>query len=139
LFKFAFVRNTWDRLVSLYEFQRSRKFRQSDRHWTCKFLKNFPIFIEHLVFDSKSNWPDHNHQQLARLKRPVNFIGCYERLADDWKRVCLLAEMPHVPLERHNYTQERKHYSEYYDKRLRALVQEHYTEEIERFHFRYED
>ena len=136
-FKFAFVRNTWSRLVSLYAFQKTRKFRRSGRHWTCKHLKDFPSFIDHLYFEPESIWPKYNHKQLARLRRPVDFIGRFEKIKDDWKKVCELAEMPYFPLAKHNYVTRDKPYTEYYTPRLRHMVEERYGEEIERFHFQF--
>ena len=65
----------------------------------------------------------------------VDFVGRFERLAEDFAHVCrtigVEAELPHVNPSRH------ADYRTYYSDHSRALVAEHFAEDIERFGYRF--
>lgn len=140
-FKFTFVRNTWDRLVSLYVyFLRARP--KARRDW--KVLDSFDGYIRGIT---AGHWMVgigyHNKRKLSQanpqtewLRWGVDFIGRYETLDEDWRRLCDAVGMTHSPLERINPT-EHGPYTDYYTDELRGLVAVRFAEEIDRFRFRF--
>lgn len=133
-FKFAFVRNPWDRLVSEYEFLLERP--SHGRHSRVKKLESFEHFI-------KMQIPRKDAYQINMLcdrqgKPLMDFVGKIENLQNDWQTVCEKIGIPHQELQRRNATQHR-HYQDYYDKNSRQLVARHWAREIELFDYRFDD
>ncbi len=131
-FKFAFVRNPWERLVSEYEFLLSRP--QHGRHGRVSRLKDFHAFI-------KMQIPRHDAYQVNMLsdrrgRLLTNFVGKMENLDDDWKKVCDHIEIPHQALPFRKVGQ-RKPYRDYYDNDSKALVNTHWARDIELFDYGY--
>jgi hypothetical protein len=116
-FKFAFVRNPYDRLVSLYEFLRNNV-RHRD-HRRVMRLKGFEQFI---YWEIRRNRRMNQHAYVTDAKGNliVDFVGRYEQLHRDFASVCsrlgLAAQLALVDFAR------RPDYRTYYTPQTRALV-----------------
>lgn len=131
LFKFAFVRNPWDRLVSRH----AHLLRSTDRrrHNFVSQMENFEEFIKWEVqrgaFQS-SYVTDEEGNQI------VDFIGYYERLNEDFAKVCarlkIKAELPHANISQH------KDYRTYYTPQTRELVASEFKRDIEMFGYTFD-
>lgn len=133
-FKFAFVRNPWNRLVSEYEFLLERP--THGRHSRVKKLAGFMQFIQMQI-------PRNDAYQINMLcdrkgRLLMDFVGKLENLQDDWKTVCEHIGLPYEALPRKNATQHR-HFQDYYDEQSRQLVAKHWAREIEMFGYTFED
>lgn len=142
-FKFVFVRNTWDRLVSCYNFRLNHK--KFEKH---NLLKNniysFEDFVKFIISEKGlklKHWSLDNYNQLYYLQWGVNFIGRFERLQEDWKKLCNLIGIKYIALKKKNNTPQQfetnspKNYREYYSDYLCDLVANYWKIEIERFEF----
>jgi hypothetical protein len=132
-FKFAFVRNPWDRLVSEYEFLLRKT--QHGRHSRVKKLAGFKQFIHMQI-------PRRDAYQINMLCDNygvvlMDFIGKIENLAQDWQTVCDRIGIEHQALPSKNVT-AHKHYREYFDEECRQLVAEHWNREIELFEYTFD-
>jgi hypothetical protein len=125
LYKFASVRNPWDRLVSLYFTPIQQK------HWNRKAFKK--------VIGEAASAAD--YLRLEKGERDsfgnVDRVMRFESLADDFNTVCTEIGVAAEELPRYNRS-ERDHYSKYYDDELRALVAERFALEIARFGYTFE-
>src|SRR5690242_14850320 len=94
-FKFAFVRNPWDRLVSAYFFLQNGGLNEVDRAWAAQHLAAYPTFDmfvrQGLGIDSIMRFPHFRPQSYyvadRRGKVMVDFLGRYENLVSDFAEV----------------------------------------------------
>lgn len=118
-FKFAFVRNPFDRIVSYYEYQFKNKMS------FCEFVKFSKDLQYNYLFDNKTN------------KCLVDFVGKFENLNEDFKKICKIIKinnqknLPHI-----NKTFHKK-YTEYYNSELIKIVEHNYIKDIIAFNYKF--
>ncbi|OEH92145.1 sulfotransferase family 2 domain-containing protein [Bacillus solimangrovi] len=142
-FKFTFVRNPFDRLVSCYEskYRKDKKMGKQKLHFDeylfgyIKKDNGFEDFVRKVV-----KLPDHladrHFQSQYNLiydrkgKSRVDFIGKYENLTEDFKDIkdqYNLRDLPHF-----NNTGKRN-WMDYYNIDTARMVRKKYANEIEKF------
>lgn len=131
-FKFAFVRNPFDRFVS-----------------TCFFLnRGNPGFADGAVAFMKDRLPRQQFRQRV-LVRPqyrqictpdsqvaLDFVGQYENLQESYDTICDRVGIPTTQLARKNSTQH-SNYNSYYDDDLQQLVGEYYKDDLRIFSYNF--
>ncbi|MEO6395828.1 MAG: sulfotransferase family 2 domain-containing protein [Devosia sp.] len=143
-FKFAFVRNPWDRLVSTYFYLRKGGANEMDRRWAEANLGSYSTFDE-FVRDwvTEKNvalsFPHFRSQHYfvadTSGRLVVDFLGRFETLAADFQAVAArLGVHPTLPVL--NRT-ERGHYEGYYDAATRQIVAGVYAKDIDLFGYRF--
>jgi hypothetical protein len=131
-FKFCFVRNPWDRLVSLFHYRRlDEKYGDFERF--CLEFQDQDVEPVGL-FNSEHN-SQFNDQASWIVGRDgrwlVDFVGRYERLSEDFERICrILGIRTRLP---HRNRADRSHYREYYTPRTVEIVRRKYARDIELF------
>lgn len=140
-FKFAFVRNPWDRAYSDY------KWVQSFAHVTGSFkdyITGKGAFKE--IFnnvDSPQYLGDHLMSQIDFVEMPkphqLDFIGSFENFDKDIKTVLLKLNIQKEFLLHKNRSHRNKDYSLFYTNSNRKLVALKYKEDIEKFDYTFED
>jgi hypothetical protein len=158
-FKFSFVRNPWDRIVSEYKY------------------RGYPVKIDFKTYLFKHlpapGWtdtychiiPQHDFLYDEAGKLLVDFVGRYESLQADFDKVCARVGIPPTPLPRVNrsmeearldtfrelrkqlrraiWSRERKHtfphYTEYYDDESREFVGRLFGKDLEAFNYAFDD
>jgi len=127
LYKFTCVRNPWDRMVSLY-FTPTQNPGEWDRKKFWNIAASAPSAADFLRFGAGEPDPFCN----------VDYVMRFENLANDFRAVCAVLNIPPPKLPRLNRS-SRQHYSKYYDEELRELVRERCAAEIERFGYTFEE
>lgn len=138
-FKFAFVRNPWDRLVSIYFFLQRGGMNETDRVWAEKNIVPFARFSdfvrEWLTPESAMTFPHLRPQCFYVADRDsrlmVDFVGRYERLNEDFAHVASRLRSEAV-LSISNKG-EHEHYTAYYDNETREIVGNVYERDIDTF------
>lgn len=140
-FKFSFVRNPWDLMVSSY-------------HWWLEYAGQFHALAEQAAavrslgsferFVGSPSGSDMLNEQHGRdlldwleddTDIIVDFVGRYENLDPDWRHICEALKVDVVPLTRENRV-ERADYRSFYNDRSRAVVADRFARTIA--HFGYE-
>jgi len=143
-FKFAFVRNPWDRLVSVYRYLHDSRGDGRYPEWAA-FVQGFGSFE---AFVSRWLWPENvercvlflpQHRFLLdRFGMPcLDYLGRFETLAEDFVRVAACLSV-RARLPQSNRAPERREYADYYDAESRERVAEVYARDIEWFGYRFD-
>jgi chondroitin 4-sulfotransferase 11 len=141
-FKFAFVRNPFDRIVSAYFYLASGGCNEDDEKYCEQYLKpyegNFAAFVEDLPtlisaphFRPQADWIcDQRRRVLA------NFIGRYENLEVD---LCVITNRLAVSFHKLPVLNASKHeaYRSYYDEATKRRVTRIYGDDLELFAYRF--
>ena len=131
-FKFAIVRNPWDRLVSEFEYIKTQP-----THSRFKKLKDM-CFSDFLIYQSER--PAAHQVNALRLKNGqfgCDFIGKLETLEQSLTVVSAKTglDFSHLP---HINQVKRRDYRSYYNQALQQQVAKFWQADIEAFNYRFE-
>jgi hypothetical protein len=147
-FKFAFVRNPWDRVVSCYKNKIVTDTNNNTKPFVngvfCSFIKfncfnptmSFEEFIECICtipdneadhhFKSQSNIiTDHNNEVIP------NFIGKLEKMQKDFDFVCNKIGVENTL--NHHMKSDKQNYKEYYNDKTKQMISDRYKDDIDMF------
>ena len=136
-YKVAFVRNPYDRLVSLYN-------EKKETGWLYKDI-NFKKFIKFIYTDiSKiSNDPNlENHSKPCsfwlKYDKQINmdYIGKFENINDDFNFICNTLNLDNKILP-HMRKRNKMHYSKYYDIETINIVKKYHKEDLILFNYKF--
>ena len=133
-FSFAFVRNPYSWLVSGFEMVR-----QNPRHRHHKYVSKMKDFREYV---------DWEVQRGKRYQYPlvadddgqimVNFLGHFERLRQDYDKICEKLRIPSMAELPHEHKRTTADYRDYYDGKTREKVAEYWQKDILLFGYDFE-
>ena len=121
-FKFSFVRNPWDRLVSAYFYlaEGGMPTYKFDRLFSEKVVRRYDTFerfvmewldeknmYKHVHFIPQAHFITDRHGRVG-----LDFLGRYENISEDFQEVCKRLNLS-VNLEKNNPS-KHTHYSSYY-------------------------
>lgn len=143
-FKWAFTRNPWDRLVSIWSMNKQSK------HFVCAFplhIPDFPQFIKSLdnldwmpkkntYRQSNKKYFNYTFGNISDFTSGSDFVGKFENLQNDFDFICESIGVPKQTLSQTNKT-SHKHYTEYYNDETRKIVAEKYAKDIESFGYKF--
>jgi hypothetical protein len=121
LYKFAVIRNPWDMMISWY-FSPHRGVRDWKRGEFVGLIDEVQP-LRHYIRSSALLTP-------TNLAGDLDFLLRFERLDEDFEKLCEEIRIPWVPLPIRNRSC-RAHYSQYYDEDLVERVRGKFSEEIE--------
>lgn len=138
-YKFTFVRNPWDRILSAFTFLKSGGINEYDKKWGEKYLsryENLNDFIIDLqnhqfknqVFKHMHFKPQYKFICDERLNLKVDFVGRFENINHDFDIV-----RKNLGIERElikSNTSKHVHYSEYYTSETKDIVAKLYALDI---------
>ena len=148
-FKFCFVRNPWDIVVSsflwwkrAYEWAsrtgwgHPRKRELMKKIYTMNFSEYLKSYASNLNEIYSHEMGQHFWIVSEQNEMIVDFIGRFENLQEDFNTICDKIGIPQQQLPHTNKT-NHKHYTEYYDDETRQIVAEKYEKDIEYFNYKF--
>jgi len=153
-FKFCFVRNTWERLLSCWLSKIKTPDYDDGINWRQGVENNFwrygDMFRSEMSFDdfinSVSQISDEDADAHFRSQYTfiydeegnsiVDFIGRFENINNDFKKVCDIINCKNTALA-HLYNQRHDHYRKYYNSYTAKSIAKRYEEDIDIFKFTY--
>jgi chondroitin 4-sulfotransferase 11 len=138
-FKFAFVRNPFDRLVSLFCYLKKINCEEVPQAMSfdefCRKVERRehpPVGLYNYKGLNQCN-PMIEWLQDRRGRLLVDFVGRHESLHEDFQKICRIVGIDeHLP---HENRTEHRHYRTYYTPNTRAIVERVYREDLDRFDY----
>lgn len=145
-FKFTFVRNPWDRLVSAYHFLREGGYGDADKAWFERELgmyADFDDFVrnwlrvenlhKHIHFCPQGEFLEDKNNSGVR----VDYVGFYENIENDFNYIARRLGVDNY-LKKGN-TSAHRSYKNYYSDTTREIVHGIYSKDIERFGYDFDN
>jgi len=128
MFKFAFVRNPYDRFISYCAFmsRQTGQFEAAPQAFMRLIIRDQPP-LQHILFR-----PQHEMLCDADGTLAMDFVGRVESMQSDYDAICARIGIPGARLGQVNASRHRP-YAEYYNDELRQLVGDMYARDIELF------
>ncbi len=136
-FKFAFVRNPWDRVVSCYCNKVTNK---AHRAFAECFDKDFEYFVDFINRQDLAKADRHIRLQVKLFPMDeVDFIGRFENFEVDLKHVLNIIGIDSTKKIPQNNPSKHMHYSHYYNERTKKIIAKKYKPDIKAFNYAFEN
>ena len=138
-FKFGFVRNPWDRIVSCWHNKVVRYNRFGFDEETREKYTDFSCFLDYVESLDISTCDPHMRLQSRLIDlNNVDFVGRFENFRDDLSTVLDRLGLSDAELPHENTSSRKKDYREYYNDELIQRVGDIYQRDIQIFNFQFE-
>ncbi len=140
-FKFCFVRNPWDRVVSAYLFLQKGGITESNKFFSQHQLAGmdtFESFVKNYLLERAEMRgmythfiPQYKYICDHKDKVLVDYIGRFENYDESCAYIFERLGLPYRTVKKENVNKERLHYREYYNDELMNIVANIYKKDIE--------
>lgn len=129
-FKFAFVRNPWDRYISFCAFmhRKNPKFQRTPELFLRRMIEK-PEIQQRILFRPQAELLCDEQNEIM-----LDFVGKHESFQQDFDHICEQIGVPSSLLENVNASQH-KHYKDYYNSQLIERVRQFYQLDIQAFSY----
>ena len=130
-YKFAFVRNPYDRMVSEFKWRSS---------WDpATKNEGFETMLEKIPYYRQRKEP-HFYSAYSFLTNQrgesiVDYVGKFETIDDDFVEIAQTLNLQTVLPKKNITNSEKVHYSSFYNKSSQSLVKQHFLEDFENFDY----
>lgn len=135
-FKFTFVRNPWDRVVSAFFFLKKGGYNEKDKAWAEKELKeyiDFDSFVKNWI-NEENIWkvhhfrPQYHYILDSKNKISLDFIGYFENICNDFYTISKTLGL-NVKISESNASRH-KNYMEYYTEETMKIIADVYAKDV---------
>lgn len=143
-FKFTFVRNPWDRLVSAFCFLRNGGINQRDGRWAARHLGRFDDFNEFVcrwvnprnIYRGIHFVPQFEFLRVSDETPAVDFVGRFENIESDFQQIAERIGL-RPSLSKHNSQSARQDYRAFYSDEAAEIVANAYATDIDLFGYKF--
>lgn len=128
-FKFAFVRNPYDRIYSLHSYF----IKKTEDDFNHLLSRNFEEFVLDLPNMLKTVYQPYT--QIEFIGTEMDFIGRFENLEEDYLKICRINNIKPVPLKIENKSEREKDYRTVYTPKMKTIVEEYFKRDLEIFQY----
>lgn len=137
-FKFTFVRNPWDRLVSAFFFLKNGGLTANDKSWSARNLSPYPDFETFVrkgirkknILSFPHFRPQWSFICLQKERPAMDFIGYFENLEADFAFVRDKLKINSTLQERNRNSDRLREFGDYYTAETRQVVAEVYAADV---------
>lgn len=138
-FKFAFVRNPWDRLVACWH---NKVVEQNHFHFSAETwvnMQNFPGFVDYIMANRSIIQRDaHLRPQSALIDlNELDYLGRFEHLAAHLTEISQILGLGNITIPHKNASKRDRDYRIYYDDASCRKVAEIYQKDIRMFSYQF--
>jgi hypothetical protein len=145
-FKFAVVRNPWDRLVSAYHFLQKGGMYQGDAEWAREHLAGYDTFGKFIdgwltrksIYTRVHFVPQADYLCDRSGRVEVDYVGRFEEFAASYSEICRRLEVSDRALSHANKSERAKDYRAYYTNKQAERVAKLYARDIEQFGYSFD-
>lgn len=143
-FKFAFVRNPWDRVYSAYRYLKSGGWNADDKTWAENNLKqyeSFNSFVKHWLSTDNINkhrhfWPQSNFICDRHNRLLIDYLAYFESINADYD---VISEKLGIGMKiGHHNANPGNNYRDAYDDESRKIVADIYANDIALFGYNFD-
>jgi len=139
---FTFIRNPFDRVVSLYcaSVYSDPKYAPSAKRRKWGKIKGY---VDFETFVTSTNPRYLNLEPFCNtLNDSVDFIGRFENIKNDFDKLCKILNISYTdhPLDKKrnvSHRRESKPYQEFYNSKTQAIISKYYSADLYRFHYEF--
>jgi hypothetical protein len=130
-FKFAFVRNPWDRLISSWNNKVVQNNHFNFDEETLQKMQELECFVDYLSELDLRRCDRHLRLQTSLIDlNNIDFLGRFETFSSDYSKICEHLELPIDDMVNVN-PGKRDNYQDYYNKALIEKVYSLYRKDIQ--------
>lgn len=134
-FKFAFVRNPWDRMVSSFHYVRKH-----EEHRVYPYVKdkNFKEYLRWRLYnnDVETLYTQSHFVMDEEGNQIVDYIGKFENLQENFDFICQKIGIDQIELPVVNKTKHNA-YRDYYDEETKYWIEDYFREDIKNFQYEF--
>lgn len=132
-FKFAFVRNPWDRAVSFYFYVKQSTKNPNSLSFGKTYPETFADWVE------KRNLPSDQYSKIVNDKGKVmiDFVGKFENLEDDFETISSKLNMPQLQLGHLKKTQRGDYHQYYTNDKIIKIISDRYEKDINLLEYKF--
>lgn len=138
-FKFAFVRNPWDYVVSMYSYGRRKKQPTTNPLLKQARIMTFDDYIKSLVasdafIQQQKDWITDEYGKII-----VDYVGKFESLTEDYYQILDQVGLPQKPLPGMNIDTAKsgKSYRSFYNYQTQKIIEQKYKDDINLFGYKF--
>jgi len=144
-FIFAFVRNPWERVQSLYHYIITHDKNRNNRNWHLLRPQYENMGLNDWVLQEMTSWitrftPWHSQdvifQQTDWISPEIDFVGRFENLQTDFDNVCNKLNIKPSKLP-HKLKTNHPHYTDEFNSKASRFVAELFVDDIEQFKYKF--